>query len=129
MEEEGWLAAGVAATLARTYAEHQREFLDSLAGILEQALPQQVQVTRKRTLLGRGPVTALRLDLGDLRYTLESPRQDAPVARRVLVKRGIVLRTEEVPVPEWIDEVGAALEEYARRHEDAAGALRRFVGS
>ncbi|MCC2671015.1 MAG: hypothetical protein K0Q72_3486 [Armatimonadetes bacterium] len=129
MEEEGWLAAGVSAALARAYTEHQREFIDSLASLLESALPQQVQVVRKRSLLSKArPVTELRLDLGDLRYTLESPRQGAPVARRVLVKRGIVLRTEEVPVPEWIRDVGAALEEHAQRHEDAAAALRRFIG-
>jgi hypothetical protein len=39
-----------------------------------------------------------------------------------------VLRTEELPVPEWIDEVGVALEEHARKHEEAASALRRFIG-
>jgi hypothetical protein len=37
-----------------------------------------------------------------------------------------VLRTEEIPVEEWIAEVGAALDEHARKNEAAAAAMRRF---
>jgi len=128
MEDEAWLNVGVAALLARQYAEHQRDFLDSLAHMLERALPEHIHVTRRRSLFAKEqPVQELRLELGDARYTLESPKQGAPVARRALVKRGIVLRTEELPMPEWIEEVGIALEEYAQRNQQAATALRRFV--
>jgi len=128
MEDEAWMNVGVAAVLARQYAEHQRDFLDSLARMLERALPEHVRVTRRRSLFAKGqPVQELRLELGDTRYILESPKQGAPVARRVLSKRGIILRTEEFPIQEWIAEVGTALEEHAERNQQAAAALRQFV--
>jgi hypothetical protein len=129
MEDEPWLNAGVAAALAKQYTEHQREFVDSLAALLESALPKQVQVTRQRKLLGWDrPVQALQLELGDYRYVLDTPK-GVPAARRVLLNRGIVLKTVELPLPEWIAEVGAALEDYAQRHEEAASALRQFFQS
>lgn len=128
MEDEAWLNVGVAAVLARQYAEHQRDFLDSLARMLERALPEHVRVTRKRSLFSKEqPVQELRLELGDTCYVLESPKQGAPVARRVLVKRGIILRIEVLSVPEWIEDVGMALEAHAQRNQQAAAALRRFI--
>jgi len=129
MEDEAWLNAGVAAALARQYTEHQREFLDSLAALLESALPKHVQVTRQRKLLGWDrPVTALKLELGDYRYTVDTPKGE-PVARRILMKRGIALRTDELPISDWIQEVGVALEAYSQKHEEAETALRQFFKS
>lgn len=126
MEDEAWLNAGVAAALARQYTENQLGFLDSLAALLESTLPKHVQVTRGRKLLGWDrPVTALKLELGDYHYAVETPK-GVPVAHRILVKRGIVLRTEEMPMSDWIQEVGVALEAYADRHENAEAALRKF---
>ena len=48
--------------------------------------------------------------------------------RVALVKRGIVLRTDPVPVDAWIEELGNALQEHARSNQEAALALRRLVG-
>ena len=128
MEDPEWLSAGVAATLAREYAGHQREFLETLAKLLEATLPERVEVTRKGSLLARSkPVTAIRIELGDYRYAVTAPRQGAPIAQRSLVKRGIVLKTEELPMEDWIAGVGAALDEHARQSESAATALRRFL--
>lgn len=129
MEEEGWLKAGVAAVLAKRYAEHEREFLDLLARLLEEALPAQVEVTRKGGLFAREKVvTGLRIDLGDERYHLSAGKPGAPLqGERALVKRGIVLRTQELPVPEWIEELSRALEEHAQQHQATSGALRRFL--
>jgi hypothetical protein len=128
MEEEGWLKVGVAGALARQYAEHQRDFLETLSIMLERALPEQVHVKRRRVLFGKEqPVAELRLELGDEHYTLDAPKQGALRARRVLSKRGIVLRTEELSMQDWIVHVGDALEEFTQHHAEAATALRRFI--
>lgn len=128
MEDEGWLKVGVAAALTRQYTEHQRDFVESLASMLARALPDQVQVKRRRSLFGKEQsVSELRVELGDLCYVLDASAPGAPKARRILSKRGIILRTEELSVPDWIAEVGDALEELAQHHEAAAAALRRFV--
>lgn len=127
MEGEEQRSADVAAELARQYAEHQHEFLDYLAALTLAAVPKHVEVTRQRPLLGlERPVTALRLELGDYRFTLET-RRGTLVAKRVTLRRGIVHRTDELPMDAWIEEVGAALEGYAQRHAEAAASISRFL--
>jgi hypothetical protein len=127
--EEGWLGAGVAGELARIYAEHQREFLDPLARLLESAVPELTEVTRRSSVLSRGrQVGEIQVELGDYRYRLADRGRGPLVAERILSKRGIVLRTEALRVEQWIPEVGAALEVYAGEHEAAAVAMRRFLG-
>src|SRR5688572_5470045 len=129
MEEEEWLRIGVAGVLAREYAAEGREFLESLAGMLASALPGQAEVIRQGRLFGRrGPIREVRVELGDFRYSLHDSGSGPLATRRTLVKRGIVLRTEELPVETWLEELGNHLEERARRSREAAEALRRFVG-
>lgn len=128
LEDEQWLRLGVAATLAREYAADQRRFLEEVARMLERAIPGQVQVSRSGGLFSaRRKARAVRIDLGDYRYTLEDPGQGGLAARRILVKRGIVLNSEDLPVPEWIAALCSALQEYALQHEGALAALRRLA--
>ena len=128
MEEEEWLKIGVAATLARSYAADQREFLESLARMLEQALPGHVEVRRGGGLLSRRrPVRQVQVELEDYRYALEDPGQGALRARRTRISRGIALSTEQLPVEAWIQALGDALQGHAERNGAAAGALRRLL--
>ena len=127
MEAEEWLRIGVAGVLAREYAAEGRGFLESLARMLATALPGQTEVVRQGRLFGRGPIREVRVELGDFRYSLHDSGGGPLAARRTLVKRGIVLRTEELPVYAWLEDLGNALEERARRSREAAEALRRFV--
>lgn len=127
--EEDWLRFGVAALLSRTYAADQRHFLQAVATLLEEALPGRVEVTRKGGLFSRSrPVREVRVLLGDFRYTLRDAGHGPLAAGRTLVKHGIALRTEEMPLDAWLAAFGAAVEDHAREHETAAGALRRFLG-
>jgi hypothetical protein len=129
MEEEDWLKIGVAAHLSREYAAHQREFLDGLAGMLERALPGHTKVARKGGLFSRGGrAREVRVQLGDALFSLHDAGHGPLTAQRALLKRGIVLRTDALPVDDWIQELGDALQEYARHNQDAASALRRLVG-
>ena len=128
LEDEDWLKIGVAAHLSREYAADQREFLESLAATLEKALPGHTRVVRKGGLFARSrPVRELHLDLGEARFSLVDPGHGSLEGRLALVKRGIVLRTDSLPVDAWIEEVGNALQEHARSNQDAALALRRLV--
>ena len=131
MEEEDWLKAGVAGVLARKYAARQWDLLEELARLVEGALPAgQVRVVRRGRFLSREKrVAELRVELGDFQYGLTGAEDGPLQASRAMLKRGIVLRTELVPVEEWVAEVGAALDEYARQNEKAATAMRRFLGA
>ena len=127
MEEDDWLKFGVAAARSKSYAADQRAFLKSLAATVERALPGGVEVV-KTGLFGLGSgVREVRIDLGDNRYVLQDPGHGSLVGQRVMIKRGIALRTDHLPVEQWIQELSAALEEHARTSEEAARALRRFV--
>src|ERR1051325_5188734 len=115
MEDEAWLRVGVAGALTKAYAEDQKHFLEALATMLERAMPGHVKVRRGGGLFARArPVREVSLQLGDHRYVLADPGHGSLRGQRILAKRGIDLRTEEVPVDAWIEEVASALQEHAR---------------
>lgn len=128
-DEEEWLTLGVAAVLNRQYTADQREFLESLAGLLERSLPGQVEIKRKGGLLARvKPVRHVSVTLGDHRYVVEDPGQGALQAKRLLYKRGIALATDEMRMEDWIRELCAAIESHAAHNQAAAEALKRLAG-
>ena len=129
LEEAEWLRLGVAAALSREYAANQRHFLDAVARVLDQALPGHVEVERGGSLFARQkPVKELRVVLGDHRYTLSAQGPGPVQARKTLVKRGIALNTEGIPVGEWIELLVSALQEYAQHNQGAHDALKRLAG-
>lgn len=128
MEDESWLKVGVAATLAKEYAADQRRLLELLAGMLDGVLPNETEVRRRGGLFSRKTVQSLRVHLGDFAYSLEDPGRGPLRAARVRIVRGIALKTEELPVEEWLDTLGEALEDRARTSGTARAALDRFVG-
>ena len=128
MEEEGWLKLGVAATLSRLHAADQRQLLEALARMLCEALPAQTKVVRKGGLFARQrPVREVRVHLGDVQYALEDPGHGSLAAHRILIKRGIVLKTEAVPVAEWIPELVDALQAHAEQNQAIAAALKHLL--
>jgi hypothetical protein len=125
MEEEEWLRFGVAAALSRQYGADQRQFLENLAGMLERALPAEAQVVRGGLFSRK--VREVRVQLGDHRYVLADPGKGLLAARRTLVKRGIALHTEELPVNAWIEALCTALQAHADQNQQACEALRRLA--
>ena len=102
-------------------------FVPTLAAKLCEALPEQVDVQR-RGLLGRGPVRRVDVFVGEHRYELRYERKQCR-ATRARVVRGIVLKTEEVPLDVWIDELSRDLAEEAHRSERSRLALERLLGA
>lgn len=49
------------------------------------------------------------------------------MAKRTRVVRGIALKTEELPVAAWLEEVGLALEVEAHSNQAAHEALSKWV--
>ncbi|HLY67972.1 MAG TPA: hypothetical protein VKU60_20705, partial [Chloroflexota bacterium] len=86
------------------------DLFDFLARKLELTLPGKVTVRRKRGLFVKAhPVQDIVLELGDNHFTLRRTDQGAPEARIRRVVRGVVLKTEDVSVPEWIEQLAAEL--------------------
>lgn len=105
-------------------------FMEALATKLEGALPQQTVVQRKSEGLfsKRKRVQRISVDMGDQRYELASDggRVEATCCKAV---RGIVLKTEQVPLDEWIDRLSRQLTEAAQQSEQARLALQRLLGA
>ena len=128
LEEEPWLKIGVAATLAKEYAGDQRQLLETVAGMLENALPEETTVERRGGLFAKKRVTAVTVQVGDDRYGLQEAGHGPLRATHTRVVRGIALKTEEIAADEWLATVAALLDERARASAAVRSALSRFVG-
>lgn len=102
-------------------------FTEVLAAKFEGALPSQTHIERKGGLLSREKrVDRITVDLGDQQYQLavDHGRITPRICR---VVRGIVLKTDEVPLERWIDALSRRLGEEAEHSEQARLALERLL--
>jgi hypothetical protein len=126
-----WEKLGVAAALAKTYAEDQGEFLPLLAGLLEETMsPSQLTIERKpiRLFSPVKRIVSIELTLDDDIYMLKIASDGRRLeASHKKVVRGIVLKTESTPVEKWLDLVGSRLQKAAEQNERVYTALQNFL--
>lgn len=127
LEPEGWERVGVSAALAKSYAGDEREFLALLGTLMESALDTETRIER-RGLFGGGSIRRIVIALGDYTYVIENSGRGPLTAARKRLVRGVAVKTEEMRVPEWIDALGAAIEERATTSQRARDALSRLIG-
>ncbi len=127
-EQQEWLKFGVAATLSKQYAADQRAFLELLAAMLDSALPDEAEVVKRGGLFSKKTIAKVIVNFGDYRYTLEDPGRGPLQASRTRIVRGIALKTESIPVEDWLDELSANLDERVRTNATARAALERLIG-
>lgn len=120
-----WESTSVAALLARQNGDDLAAMLADLLELLVDVVP---RAEVKRSLLRRH-VTHVRLPLGAHIYVLERRRGDAYVATRQQSVRDVVIRTDPMELPEWVAELGAAIDAELARSERARDALRRWMES
>jgi len=105
-----------------------KTFLDALAIKLEGSLLDYTRVTRQGSIFSRErPVKEVVVSLGEYQYRIRREKQGSLVAVRAHVVRGIVLKTEQIPVDQWIDELSEALAQLASRSAQSRSALERFL--
>ncbi len=100
-------------------------FFDALATKLAGTFPENTTVEREG-FRGRGRVRTVAVELGEQRYELERAPSGATATRAKRV-RGIVLKNEELPLHEWIDELSRDLAESAEQSERGRVALERLL--
>ncbi len=103
-------------------------FVEALADKLERALPGAVRVVRSRRGL-RGPkwVREISLDAGGTRLTLRRNEADAVQCALARTSGGIVLKSEEVDVAQWVEALSRALAAESQRSERARQALEQML--
>lgn len=125
----GYLRIPLSAHLAERYGAETREALEDLAVELETALPERTTITRRGGWLSRKKtLERIEVELGDLVFVIEVPESKQPprpLRRRVV--RGIVLATDSLTMPEWLEELAGALEQHASQNAGAKAALERWL--
>lgn len=103
-------------------------FTEALAVKLEGALPSQTQVERKSAgfLSKTRRVRSISVNMGNQLYQLVADGGRVQ-PRRCKVVRGVVLKTEEIPLEDWIDELSRDLTAAAQENEQARLALERLL--
>ena len=128
LEDQPLVKLGLAGALAREYAADHRVFLQLFAKAIEQALPGDTELLWRGGFLSKKEIKGFTLTLEPNRYTLEDHGKGRLVAQRTHIVRGIALKTEEIPVEKFLEEVGAALEEQVGKSGQARAALAAFMG-
>ena len=112
----------------RADSSDTKAFLEALATKLEGSLPDRTTVTRHSSLFSREhPVKEIAVLLGDYQYRIGRERQGPIMAQRAKVVRGIVLKTEQIPLEHWIEELAGELAQVAASSAQARSALERFL--
>jgi len=105
-----------------------KTFLDALAIKLEGSLPDHTRVSRQGSIFSRErPVREIVVSLGEYQYRIGREKQGFLLAVREHIVRGIVLRTEQTTVDQWIDELSEALAQLASHSAQSRTALERFL--
>jgi hypothetical protein len=105
-----------------------KTFLEALAVKMEGSLPDYTRVTRRGSIFSRErTVKEVMVSLGDYQYRIGRERQGPLVAVRAHVVQGIVLKTEQIPVDQWIEELSEALAQLAGHSAQSRAALERFL--
>src|ERR1051326_1330517 len=125
---QNFIQFGVAATLLRQYAAEQRDFLAMLASLLQRVVPEATEVHRRGGWFAQKTIQGGTVPLGENRYTLEDTGHGSLQASCTRIVRGIALKTERITVQDWLQALGAFLDECARTSAAARDALARFVG-
>ncbi len=116
------------ASSLRADATDLKAFMEALATKLSGSLPEQTQVTRHSGLFSREhPVREIAIVLGDYQYRIMRERQGFPVTSRAKVVRGIVLKTDVIPMEQWIEELAISLAQVSMQSEQSRAALERFL--
>lgn len=118
----------VAAAMSRQYTEDSRSFLVSLADLLESALPGEARVRRSGLFGGNSrPVKRIEIDFPEGRYALEDAGRGPVAATRTQIVRDVALKTETVPVNEWIEAVSAAIARRADESKTTRDSLQQLL--
>jgi hypothetical protein len=107
-----------------------RAFMEALAARLESALPGRVQISRKKDGLfaKTSHVTSIAINTGNSFYTLEQDGTGLHAGRSKSA-RGVVLKRETLPVPQWLDALAAELKALSGEIEGAHAVLQNFLMS
>jgi len=125
---DGSLQVDLLAASLRADTADLKAFLEALAVKLEGAMPDQTVVTRQNKLFSKEhPVREILITLDEYQYRLSREDRGPLFAQRAKVVRGIVLKTDQLSIDQWISELAESLARQAEQSFSARAALERFL--
>lgn len=125
---DGSLQVDLLAASLRADTTDLKAFLEALAVKLEGAMPDQTVVTRQNRLFSKEhPVREILITLDEYQYRLSHQERGPLFAQRAKVVRGIVLKTDQFSIDQWISELAESLARQAEQSFSARAALERFL--
>ncbi len=122
------LQVDVLAAALRLDHQETKDLLEFLAQKLEQALPQATTVTRKGGLFSKvRPVQEVLVRFNDYHYQITREQHGPLIAKVLKVVRGVVLKTTEISVDQWTEEIAQQLAQLSQQSAQARQALNKFV--
>lgn len=125
---DGSLQVDLLAASLRADTTDLKAFLEALAVKLEGAMPDQTVVTRQNKLFSKEhPVREILIALDEYQYRISHQERGPLFAQRAKVVRGIVLKTDQLSIDQWISELAGSLARQAEQSLSARVALERFL--
>jgi hypothetical protein len=122
------LQVDVLAAALRLDHREARDLLEFLAQKLEQSLPQATTVTRSGGLFAKEhPVKEILVRFDDYHYQIIREKHGSLTAKVLKLVRGVVLKTTEISVDQWTEEIAQHLAHLAQRSAQTRQALNKFV--
>lgn len=122
------LQADILANVFRMDIAEAGDLLEALALKLTASLPENTSVTRAGWMLSsKRPVQELTVRFDNAHLQIVREKHGSFRAQVMKVVRGVVLKTSEIPVDQWIVELSQQLAEVAERNATTRRALNKFV--
>ena len=122
------LQVNVLAAALQMDRQESGDLLEFLAHKLELALPQQTTVTRSSKLFSKArPVKEVTVRFNDYHYQIVREQHGLLTAKVMKLVRGVVLKTTEISVDQWTEEIAQQLAQLAQHSAQTRNALNKFV--
>ena len=122
------LEVDVLAAALRMDHQESGDLFEFLAKKLEQSLPENTTVTRSGWFLAKDhPVKEITVRFDNYHYQIVRERHNSLTAKVMKLVRGVVLKTTEIPVEQWTEEVAQQLAQLASQSAQTRSALNKFV--
>jgi hypothetical protein len=127
-EADPLIQIGVAGALSKELQQDHEQFIQYLARALQSAFPNEAQLRYEGGFLAKKRLAGVSIKLGDDVYSLTKPTRGALESTRTHVVRGIALKTEPIPVEQWLHEISSRIEETVGKNSQARSALASALG-
>lgn len=127
-ETDPLIRIGVAGALNRELSADHSAFVSYLATALQSAFPHETELLYEGGFLSKKKMAGVAIHFEEDRFELRKPDRGALSATKIHFVRGIALKTEQLAIKEWLDEVGSRIESRVSGDQASREALASALG-